>query len=321
MKYLSVLIISLLLVSCGQSNTFSSNALTQFKQSTELVAAADISSDGKYSLIAGPQKVCVWNNITSQLQHGCLVGEEKDYIEIVKISKNNVYYITSNQVVVRLYHLINGKKVGEWRLGENIINDIALSKNADVILLGLRNGNAGIIRPFSNETFTFNKHRLDINSVSLSNDGLTAFTGSSDKTAMLWHTKTGKNNFSLKHKSRVNHVQISNDGKIGVSIDSISDHKIWDLTTGESISELDTHLRFFEFNHSTFSSDNKVLLSGSPKQKLQLWRVSDGALVGQWKAYQESSRASVLATGLNTQNQAMSMTTGGMLETWNLPPK
>jgi len=313
--------VSLLLTNCGQSNTFSSNALTQFKQSTELVSTADISSDGRYSLIADPEKVCVWNNLTSQLQHGCLVGEAKDYIEIVKISKNNAYYITSNQVVVRLYHLNDGKKVGEWRLGENIINDIALSENADVMLLGLRNGKAGVIRPFSNEIFTFKKHRLDINSVALSNDGLTALTGSSDKTAQLWHTKTGKNSFSLKHKSRVNHVQISNDGDKGVTIDSISDHKIWDLKTGESIAELDTHLRFFEFNHSTFSDDNKVLLSGSPKQKLQLWRVSDGALIGQWKAYQNNSRASVLATSLNAQYQAMSMTTGGMLETWDLPPK
>ncbi|NQZ79876.1 MAG: hypothetical protein HRT52_02555 [Colwellia sp.] len=321
MKFLSIFTLGLFLTGCGQSNTFSSNALTQFKQSTDLVAAADISSDGQYSLIADPQKVCVWNNLTSQLQHGCLVGEAKDYIEIVKISKNNAYYITSNQVVVRLYRLHNGKKVGEWRLGENIINDIALSKNADVILLGLRNGKAGIIRPFTNEVFTFKKHRLDINSVALSSDGLTAFTGSSDKTAILWHTKTGKSKHSLKHKSRVNHVQISDDGLVGVTIDSIKDHNIWDLKSGESISELDTHLRFFEFNHSIFSADNKVLLSGSPKQKLQLWRVSDGALIGQWKAYQESTRASVLATSFNEQHQAMSLTTGGMLETWNLPPK
>jgi len=321
MKLLSLLTLAFLIVGCGQSNTFSSNALTQFKQSTELVAAADISNDGQYSLIADSQKVCVWNNLTSQLQHGCLVGEAKEYIEIVKISKNNAYYLTSNQVVVRLYHLDSGKKVGEWRLGENIINDIALSENADVILLGLRSGKAGIIRPFSNKVFTFKKHRLDINSVALSSDGLTAFTGSSDKMAMLWHTKTGKNTHSLKHKSRVNHVQISNDGTVGVTIDSIKDHKIWNLNSGETIAELDTHLRFFEFNHSIFSSDNKVLLSGSPKQKLQLWRVSDGALIGQWLAYQETTRASVLATSLNTQQQAMSLTTGGMLETWNLPPQ
>ncbi|MFT5757757.1 MAG: WD40 repeat protein [Alteromonadaceae bacterium] len=321
MQFLSLFILSFLLIGCGQSNTFSSNALTQFKQSTELVAAADISSDGKYSLIADPERVCVWNNLTSQLQHGCLVGEEKNYIEIVKISENNAYYLTSNQIVVRLYHLSNGEKVGEWRLGENIINDIALSKNADVILLGLRSGKAGIIRPFINKVFTFKKHRLDINSVAISHDGITAFTGSSDKTAMLWHTQTGKNSYSLKHKSRVNHVQISDDGKIGVTIDSINDHNIWNLETGETLSELDTHLRFFEFNHSKFSSDNKLLLSGSPKQKLQLWRVSDGALIGQWQAYQESSRASVLATSLNDQHQAMSMTTGGMLETWDLPPK
>ncbi len=314
-----VLFAFLTLLGCGQTELHTSKAISQTPLSTEIVKAAALSGDGKYSIIADLAAVCVWNNQTKKIVHECLTGPEKDFIEIVKISKDNKHYITSNKVVVRLYSLTDGKFIGEWQLADNIINDIAVSQNASVILLGFRSGKASIIKPFSNEVNTYQKHRLDINKVSLSDDGQYAFTGSSDKTATLWQSQTGESLHTFTHKSRVNHVSISADAELAFSIDAINDRKFWNVETGELIGELDTHLRFFEFNSSEFSADKSLFLTGSPKRKLQLWRIADGELIAAWQTHQQRIRSSVLAVAFIEGNKVLSTTSDGMLELWQLP--
>ena len=162
-------------------------------------------------------------------------------------------------------------------------------------------------------------NRLDINSVSLSDDGAIAFTGSSDKKAMLWQTDTGKNIHEFKHASRVNHVSISADGKLGFTLDAIKDRTFWDLSTGKSIAELDTNLRFFEFNDSRFSADNTLLLTGSPKQIIKLWRVSDGALMAEWQSEMTRGRSSVLGVAYSGQDKIVTSNSDGLFEQWQLP--
>ena len=306
------------LVSCGTSNIYTSNAVSSTVHTDVLVETSDISYDGKYTLIADDKQVCLWNNITNKLQLTCLTGKAKEYIEIVKIAKNNQFFITSNRVSVRLYSITNGSLIGEWSLQNHIINDIALSKNSDVILLGFRSGKASVINPFTKVMATYQKHKLDINSVGISDDGLHAFTGSSDKTATYWNTITGENNYTFKHMSRVNHVSLSADQRIGFSIDAIKDRNVWNLETGELICELDSHLRFMEINDSVISADNTLMLSGSPKQTIQLWRMTDGKLIAQWQAAHLKKRSSVLSIAFK-ENTILSSTSDGILEEWQLP--
>jgi len=314
---LSVLAI-LLLSSCNMSDTYTSSAFQSFSQTDKLVETSDISYDGKYTLIADDEKVCLWNNITQKLQFKCLTGKAKDYIEIVKIAKNNQYFITSNRVSVRFYSIQNGKLIGEWSLQDHIINDIALSKESDVILLGFRSGKVSVINPFTKMMATYQMHKLDINSVSISDDGMTAFTGSSDKTAKFWDTLTGNVIYSFKHMSRVNHVTLSSDSSKAFSLDGIKDRNIWNLKTGELISELDTHTRFMVFNDSQISADNSLLLTGSPKQIIQLWRLLDGKLIAEWQATHLKNRSSVLSVAFK-ENTILSTTSDGVLEEWQLP--
>jgi len=318
MKLFSLIFLTLL-VGCGPSETYTSAPIAMLEQSESLVEISDISNDGKYTLVANANSVCLWNNLTKKLQLNCITGKAKDYIEIVKIAKNNQYFIISNRVSVRLYALTTGKLIGEWSLQDHIINDIALSKNSDVILLGFRSGKASVINPFTKAMATYQKHKLDINSVSISDDGLFAFTGSSDKTASYWNTATGENSHSFKHLSRVNHVVMSGDKSIGFSIDAIKDRMIWDLKTGNLIAELDSHLRFIEFNDSQFSKDKSLLLSASPKQTLQLWRMSDGKLIAQWAAKHLKKRSSVLSIAFK-EKSVLSSTSDGILEEWPMPP-
>ena len=247
------------------------------------------------------------------------MGNDAQFIELLDISDNNQFYLVSNQVSVRLYSMQGNKRIGEWQVADNIINDMDISANGDKILLGFRSGKASIIDVKRNKVSTFDKHRLDINSVSLSDDGAIAFTGSSDKKARLWKTASGENIQEFSHGSRVNHVKISGDAKVAFTLDAIKDRTFWDSSTGEALAELDTRLRFFEFNDSLFSADNSLLLTGSPKQVIKLWRVSDGALVAECQSEMTRGRSSVLNLAYLDHDKIVTTNSDDILDQWQLP--
>jgi len=305
---------------CSPSNV-NTSASTQKQQYSQVVLkAADISSDGKFSLISNNQQVCLWNNQSNQKQYACLTGLETKYIELLGISKSNRYFFTSNRVNVHLYDLASGRLITVWSSGDNIINDIAMAEDDSTLIFGFRSGQASVVSVKTNQITTYQIHRLDINSVSLSADGKTAFTGSSDKTAKTWQTDSGEELASFTHQSRVNHVALSADAKTAFTLDAIKDRYFWQLDEGKQVSELQSNIRFIEFNDSTFSANNQLLFSASPRQKLQAWRVKDGELVGEWQAStaEQGGRASVINIVHTQAKEIATMTSDGVYQTWAL---
>lgn len=308
-----------LVMGCSEQDVYTTKSTVKFIHSKDIIKASALSDNGVFNIVSDNQSVCVWQITKPKSPINCLSAVESEFITIVGISKNNQYFFTSNQVSVNLYTLLNGEKVGQWQVGDHIINDIDISANGDKMLLGFRSGKASIIETESNKITTYDKHRLDINSVSLSDNGELAFTGSSDKFAMFWVTNTGKNLQQFKHGSRVNHVKLSADGLLGFTLDAIKDRNFWDLTSGKLHAALDTNLRFFEFNDSAFSQDNAFILSGSPRQVLQVWRVSNGALIAQYQSEVQHGRASVLSVSFNDKKHILTTNSDGIVEQWPLP--
>ena len=302
--------------SCSQVEVQTSLPIKQQRYTTAVVKAAALSNDGAYAVIADNSQVCVWNNATNKKALPCISGQEAEFIELVGISGNNKVFFTSNQIITRLYQRSNGQKIHEWSAGENIINDIAISDNGQLMLLGYRSGQAGIFNVLNNKLSTFTNHRLDINAVALSADGQLALTGSSDKTAVLWQSQTGEKIQTFDHRTRVNHVDMNSDGTLGFTLDSVNDRRIWQLKTHTELSELQTSIKFIEVNSSTFSADNQLMLSGSPKQKIQLWQTKDGELIGEWLSFKDPSRtrSSVLATAFLANNKIATISSDGMYE-------
>jgi len=332
MRIIIVLMLVLIASACSQQEVYHSVAVSKSSHSDSAIEASALSDDGKLNVVVNTDSVCLWQNNIKSSTPKCLSAAHAQHIEIAYISKNNQFLFLSNQVSVKKYAIKNLKVVGEWQVGDNIINDISTSKNGQLLLLGFRTGKASIVNTKTNKVTTYQKHELDINAVSLSENGQVAITGSSDKKALLWDTTTGETLFEFSHATRVNHVDISADGLVGFSIDAVKDRKFWNLSTGQLIAELDTYLKFIEVNDSVFSTDNSLFLTGSPRRVLQLWRVADGALLGQWESTAEYGRASVLAVALNNENsgkiagaQSVKSVTAsnsdGVLEQWHFPVK
>jgi len=329
-KTLILLSLFLFISACSQQDVYNSKAINKNNQSKSIINSAALSADGQLTVIVNNEGVCLWKNELSSSTSKCLPAEHAQHIEIATISKNNEFFYLSNRVSIKKYTTNDFQIMGEWQVGDNIINDISISKNGQLLLLGFRSGKASIIDTQTNKVTTYQKHRLDINAVSLSENGQLAFTGSSDKKAQLWRTETGETIHEFNHASRVNHVDISADGLVGFSIDAIKDRKFWDLQTGQLIADLDTYLKFMEVNDSVFSDDKSLFLTGSPKQVLQLWRVADGALLAQWESSMQYGRASVLSVAMNTNNDdkmagaksvksIIASNSDGVLEQWHFP--
>jgi WD40 repeat protein len=310
---------ALTLFGCSQQEVHTGKSLLALSHSDNIIKAAALSKDGQFNLVADGKSVCLWKSKQQQSPLHCLKGNEAQFMELVDISENNEFYAVSNQVSVRLYSLQTHRPLGEWQVEGNIINDMDLSANGGKILIGFRSGKASVIDVHNNKVSTFTKHRLDINSVSLSDDGEMAFTGSSDKTARLWYTMSGENVHEFSHGSRVNHVDMSADGKVGFTLDAIKDRTFWDFSTGKLIAELDTNLRFFEFNDSLFLAGNSLLLTGSPKQVIKLWRVSDGELIAEWQSQMVRGRSSVLSVAYDGKDNVITINSDGLFEQWQLP--
>lgn len=318
-QVISAVLALILFSACSDHPVYTSDAKVTQRYTENIIKAADISDDGQLTLWSDNQTVCLWDNINNKEVY-CQDGLEAQLIELLGISTSKRYFYTSNRVNVHLYDLKSGRLVAVWSAGDNIINDIAMSKNDSTLVFGFRNGQASVVSVKSNKIKTFKPHRLDINSVSISADGSKAFTGSSDKQAALWNTANGEILKSFNHQTRVNHVTLSNDASIANTLDAIRDRFFWHVEQQSQLSELDTPIKFIEFNDACFDQQNKWLLSGSPKQKLVLWQVKDGLKLAEWQTFktEQRDRASVLAVAIVGDNLVASFTSDGVYQTWPL---
>ncbi|WP_206486212.1 hypothetical protein [Thalassotalea sp. G2M2-11] len=315
---IAYLLLSTFLIACSDTQVQSSNATLEQHYSQVSLKAADISDNGRFTLLSDNAQVCLWNNNKNKLQYPCLNSLDAQMIELLGISSSNKYFYTSNRVNVHLYDLHSGRLVTVWSAGDNIINDIAMSANESKLIFGFRSGQASIVSVLDNQIATFKPHRLDINSVAISDEGDKAFTGSSDKTAVLWQTNTGKAIHRFEHQTRVNHVTMSDDASLGFTLDAIRDRSFWLLKIGAPFAELKNNIKFIEFNDAQFSDSKKWLASASPKQKIQLWQTKTGELLGQWQAFKpaDSIRASVIAIEFINHNTLATVTSDGVYQTW-----
>jgi len=316
MRYFNLFIIALL---TGCFSEPPKPSVFQKQYSSGIVKTASLSHDGNFALTVDNTETCVWNNKEKNKIYPCAINSKTSFIELSGISGNNDYYFTSNRLNISLYRISDGILINQWSSGTNIINDIAISENGLLLLLGYRNGSVSTIDVVDDVFTTYKIHDLDINSVSLTRDGMKAFTGSSDKKAILWNIKTGDIISTFKHRSRVNHVDISSTGEKAFSIDAINDRFIWDLHTKSEKIELNTSLKFLEFNDSMFTKDAEKFITGSPNRKIQLWNTTNGELLQQWESYKYESRnrASVLAVSIN-KNKVITITSDGMYEEFEI---
>jgi WD40 repeat protein len=118
-------------------------------------------------------------------------------------------------------------------------------------------------------------HSFAIRDARFSPDGRFVFTISTDHTARLWETISGKEIFAITaHKEDIMGVDFSRDGNMIATCSQDSTARIIDARTGKTIRLLKGHKGWL--NTVRFSPDTKTVITTSEDQTAILWNVADG---------------------------------------------
>ncbi len=126
---------------------------------------------------------------------------------------------------------------------------------------------------------TLKGHNKAVNSVAIHPKGKLIASASDDKTVNLWSLESGKQVITLKgHTDNVITVSFSPDGKVLASSGDINDKtvKLWFLSENRNIT-LKGHSDWFGgIDSIAFTSDSKLIASGSKDKTIKIWQVDTG---------------------------------------------
>ena len=158
---------------------------------------------------------------------------------------------------------------------------------------------------------TLTGHTEDVNSISVTNNGRYALSGSEDNSAKLWDLSNGQELRSLRgHYIRVNSVAMTPDGRYGVS-SGLHDLKLWDLVAGRE-------LRTFEVGSDVYdvaiSPDGRYGLSKG-FDTLKYWDLQNGVELRTLTGHTEAVH-SIALCGDGRRGVSMSV---DAVKFWDLP--
>jgi eukaryotic-like serine/threonine-protein kinase len=122
---------------------------------------------------------------------------------------------------------------------------------------------------------TLRGHAGPVGSVAFSPDGRWIVTGSSDKTAKVWETDSGRELLTLKgHSSGISSVALSPDGQRIVTGSSDKTAKVWDAASGRELLTLKGHTN--KIMSVAFSPDGQRIVTGSGDRTAKVWDAASG---------------------------------------------
>jgi len=317
-QLLMTIIVVVSLAACQQNST----PLSQAKHSAVASYDADISDDGKYSLIASVNHDAgFWDLENDVLLYSWSHSTETDIgIIAVDISPDGTRAVTATEKDIALWDTLTGKNVGFYSLPESDLRDLAISDRGDSLIMGLGDGRVIHLSLVSGRRLEFLAHGEMINSVDISPNGRYVLSGANDYRAILWDSKSGQIIHQWKHDSRVILVSLSRDGSKAFSAGNKANAMIWDIKTGYKVSQLDLAKRQYVLSSARFSPDNKKLLTGAPSRQLILWDVKDGNALKQIRVgVRKTNRptgAIIYAVGFNQEGDLLSESSAGLGERW-----
>lgn len=323
-KLLAVCLFSFIFI---QSCTPSAGKPKQrFLHSAQGSYAADISNDGKWSVISSIHHgISVWDIEKNALTYQWAQQQESsdNLVLAINISNNSSHAITASRENFALWNIKTGKSEGYWKVRESNIRDIAVSNNGDYVLIGKGNGTVVHVSIDTGRRLEFLGHKEKINSVDMMPNGRVAISGGNDFIAYVWDTVSGQVIYQFNHTSRVSKVAVDPQGRFAFSADSMKSAHIWDLKTGKLISTLKGTKRHEVFSAIRFSPDGKTMVSGAASSKVSVWDIATGERTASWhvtpKEANRPTGAVVYSLAFSDNSTLLTESSSGYAELWQLP--
>lgn len=241
-------------------------------------------------------------------------------------SNNGEYWLSASEQSYQLFYQAQQppQALLNIQLQGAKLRDIALGKDGQHIALAFER-HIYVKSLLSGQETTFNQHSAQINSISLSQQGVHVLSGADDYLAYYWRVIDRQIVYRFIHQHRIVNTALSQDGKWAFTMDSKSVGKIWQLENGRLQSRLVLKPKeALLINQARFSEDGQYLLTASAERKLDIWHVATGLPLKRWqvtgRADDRLKRAVVYSGAfLPASNQVVSVSSSGLVEYWSLP--
>lgn len=284
---------------------------------------ADISDDGKYSLVASVNNDAgYWD-----LENDALLftwhhsGDIDNGIKLVDISADGSRAVTATEKDIALWDTSNGHNIDFYALPDSDLRDIAISNQGNYLVMGLGDGRVIHLDLKTGRRLEFLAHGEAINSLDISPNGRYVLSGGNDHKAIFWDSRSGQPLQQWQHSSRVILVALSRDGSKAFTSGNKANARVWDLVTGNEISQLDLKKRQYVLSSARFSRDNQQLLTGAPGRQLVLWNADSGKLDKKFivgtRDKNRPSGAIIYAVAFTENGDLVSESSAGFGEKWS----
>ena len=203
-------------------------------------------------------------------------------------SRDGSVLANSRDKIVYLFHLVQDKKLQEFKGHTKSVGSIAFSPDGKTLASGSLDNTVILWDVDTGEhKKTLKGHKNSVECLAFSPDGKTLASGSDDHTVRLWDVATGKRKKTLKkHSHELRKVLFSPDGKTLLSYSRISIVHLWDASTGKLQRTLKDHINIA--NSMTLSPDGEMIATGGSDNIVRMWDASTGKHNLTLKGHKES---------------------------------
>lgn len=296
---------------------------------------ADVADDASFSVVSSDgQELLMWHRDEARPRFR-MQQEQAELQQLigVDISADGQYVAAASSQNFALWQMTDGTLAGYWRIQQEVhpdpdfvtaITNIVVSKQGDVVALGLNSGKVIIFNPRNGRRLEMFGHTEQITALAIAPNGKYLLSASYDGSVFLWNTDTAAIVQQVTHEQPVMQVALDDNGQWFFSADRRNDASIWSVTTGERQARLQFNDRQRIFSTARFSHDGDHLITGTPSRVIELWDVATGdrryRLRVALNDTQRPSSATVLAVGLDPQQKTLwSENSAGIAELWKLP--
>ncbi|WP_448250101.1 WD40 repeat domain-containing protein [Thalassotalea agariperforans] len=321
-QLITLSIFTSLLTACSDT---SSTPKKQLVHAIEGAYAADISNDGKFSIVSSIHHgLSYWDIENNALLYSWSLKQDSadNLVLAADISDNNSHVVTANREAFALWNTTTGESEGFWQVSESNIRDIKVSNLGNHVLIGKSNGKVVHVTIDTGRRLEFLGHQEKINSIDMLPNGRVAISGSNDFVAYVWDTASGQVIYRFNHPSRVTKVALDPKGRYAFTADSKKAAHIWNLKTGKLISTLQYPNRQEIFSSVQFSPKGDYLLTGAPSRKVSLWQIGTGHRVKSWFVTPRKdirpAGAVVYSVAFRDNNHILTESSAGFNELWQI---
>lgn len=315
---LSIILALFILTGCF----FSGSESQRWELAPEGATSFSLSRDGRFALFHSTHQGIVLWDLQQNKRLADFGSQDPHHNPVLssRISDNQRYAITATAQNFAIWDLAWGQSEGLWSISDGIIRDVDIANNGQHVLLGLSNGKALYVDLGTGRRLEFLAHREKVNSVALSANGQYALSGGNDHNAYLWETQSGQVIYQFAHSSRISRVALQRDGNLALTADGGNDIYLWNLDSGDKQAELAVRLRQQNLSSARFSDDGRLLATGTPARRIELWDTTSGENLGRWEAApQQDTRppaAVVYDVAITPDGQVVSGTSAGIAQAW-----